>query len=56
MDAADVTQDLTHVLFTADDVAERITELAERPGDDDPEPTEKDPGSSGDDTPDPGRA
>ena len=30
MDAADVTQDLTHVLFTADDVAERITELAER--------------------------
>ena len=34
----------------------RVRELAERPGDDDPEPTEKDPGSSGDDTPDPGRA
>ncbi|MFB9733056.1 cation:proton antiporter [Ornithinimicrobium kibberense] len=34
----------------------RVRELAERPGDDDPEPTEKDPGSSGDDTPDTGRA
>lgn len=34
----------------------RVRELAERPGDDDPEPAPKESASSTDDTPDPGRA